>query len=117
MKKDEIRPIVLTDNESGDKYTLEFTRETVKFAQFKGFDIDDIEKKPMIAVPDLFYYAFRANHKNISREKTDKILFEDLGGMPSGMLERLMQLYYLPYETLLSQDEKETKNAKMTVEM
>ncbi len=112
----EIRPITLTDNESGTKYTLEFTRETVGFAQFKGFNIEDIDAKAMIAVPDLFYYSFRANHKSISREKTDKILFEDLKGLPSGMLERLVQLYYLPYETLLNSDEEETKNAKMTVE-
>lgn len=116
MKKTEIKPIVLTDNETGIKYTLEFTRDSVKFAQFKGFNIDDIDTKPMLAIPDLFYYSFRANHKNVSREKIDK-LFEELGGMPSGMLERLIQLYYLPYNTLIAdEDEGEPKNAKLTVE-
>lgn len=115
MKKT-VNPIILTDTETNDKFTLEFTRDSVKFAQFKGFNVDDIETKPMIAIPDLFYYAFRANHKNISREKVDK-LFEGLGGMPSGMLERLMELYYLPYNTLISgDDEEERKNAKVTVE-
>ena len=55
------------------------------------------------------------HHKNLSREKTDRILFEDLGGMPDGMLERLGQLYALPFDAL-TQTENKPKNAKVTVE-
>lgn len=112
-----VKPIVLTDTETNEVYTLEFTRETVKFAQRNGFNIDDIDTKPFLAVPDLFYYAFRANHKFMTHEKTDKILYDDLGGLPDGALERLAKLYYKPYESLLNSSEnKERKNAKMTVE-
>lgn len=111
----EITPIILTDTESGDKYTLEFTAESVKYAQFKGFNIDDIEKTPMITIPLLFEYSFRANHKNVSKTKIDK-LWDELHGMPNGMLERLTELYYKPYDCLVNNDEDARKNAKVTVE-
>lgn len=110
---EEIRPIVLKDNDTGMEYTLEFNRDSVKFAEARGFSIDKVSDQPMTFIPDLFYYAFRMHHKNISREKTDRILFEDLGGVPDGMLERLGQLWAIPYEAL-TQDENR-KNAKMTV--
>lgn len=114
-KENELKPIVLTDTETGDVYTLEFTRETVKFAELKGFNIDNIDKFPMTTIPDLFYYAFRAHHKNVARNRTDEILTEDLGGLPDGMLARLVELYYKPFDCLLNKEET-VKNAKMTVE-
>ena len=40
-----VKPIVITNTETKDVYTLEFTRDSVKFAQFKGFNVDDIETK------------------------------------------------------------------------
>lgn len=120
MKKNEIKPIIVTDNESGVKYTLEFTKATVKFAQLRGFNIDDVETKQFVALPDLFYYAFRAHHQNIPREKTDKILFEKLHGLKPEVIERLVSLYYLPFEELINVsdgEEEETKNAAATVEL
>lgn len=110
-----VKPIVLTNTETNEVFTLEFSRESVYFAEGRGFDIDDLSKFPMTKIPELFYYSFRKNHRNISREKTDRILFEDLGGMKEGMLSRLVELYSVPFETLTNKDE-ETKNAKMTVE-
>lgn len=112
----EVRPIILTDTESGEKYTLEFTKESVYYAQkFKDFNIDDIGTKPMVAIPALFEYAFRAHHPNVSKAKIDS-LFAGMNGMPNGMLERLMELYYAPYSYLAKTDEEESKNAKVTVE-
>lgn len=114
---DNVKPIILTDTENGDKYTLEFTKESVYYAQkFKDFNIDDVATKPMVAIPALFEYAFRAHHPNVSKQKIDK-LFEGMGGMPSGMLERLMELYYAPYTYLTKTDEDDSKNARVTVEL
>ena len=40
MAKDEnVKPIRLTDTETGEKYTLEFSRESVKFAEQRGFKL------------------------------------------------------------------------------
>ena len=112
----DLKPIVLTDTNTGEKYTLEFTKESVYYAQkFKDFNIDDIAIKPMVAIPALFEYAFRAHHPNLPKQKIDS-LFEQMHGMPSGMLERLMTLYYATYSYLTKTDEDDEKNAKVTVE-
>lgn len=108
-----IKPITLKDNETGTTYTLEFNRESIRFAEARGFDVNDVAKYPMTKLPELFFYAFRMHHKNVSREKTDRILFDDLGGMPDGMAERLGALYGVPFEAL---NGEAGKNGKMTVE-
>ena len=111
-----MKPIIIT-LEDGTKYTLEFNRESVKFAEMRGFKIEEVSDFPMTKIPEFFYYAFRMHHKNVAREKTDKILFEELGGIPEGMIERLVELYQAPFEALgvLSEGE-ERKNPKVKVE-
>jgi len=114
-----VKPIVLTDNDTGEKYTLEFSRQTVAFAEGKGFVMDDIAKYPLTKIPELFYYAFRMHHRNVPRDKTDKIIFEDWGGIaniPDGVLERLGELYAATYGALVD-DEGERKNLRVTVEL
>ena len=113
---EKINPIILHDTEEQVDYTLEFDRESVKYAENRGFDISDVGKFPMLKLPELFYYAFRMHHKSISREKTDKILFDYLGGMPDGMAERLGALYSIPFEALTAKEGK-VKNARITVEL
>ena len=112
-----VKPIKLTDTETGDEYILEFDRESIRFAEARGFDIDDVGKYPMTKIPELFFYAFRMHHKNVSREKTDRILFEDLGGLPKGVAERLGALYAAPFEALSQNEDKTVKNPKVTVEL
>lgn len=111
---EKVNPIILRDNENGNVYTLEFNRDSVRFAENRGFDINDVARFPMTKLPELFFYAFRMHHKNVSREKTDRILFDDLGGMPEGMAERLGVLYSAPFEALAGKENE--KNGKMTVE-
>jgi hypothetical protein len=96
---------------------LEFSRESGRFAEQSGFDVSDVIKFPMTKIPEFFFYAFRMHHKNIARNKTDQILTEALGGLPDGMLERLITLYSVPYDVLINKSEDgEEKNARMTVE-
>ena len=113
---EQVKPIIIHDEENAIDYTLEFNRESVRFAEARGFDIEDVGKYPMTKIPELFFYSFRMHHKNVSREKTDRILFDELGGMPEGMAERLGALYAAPFEAL-SSGTGEGKNRKMTVEM
>ena len=113
---EQVKPIIIHDGENGIDYTLEFNRESIRFAEARGFDIDDVGKYPMSKLPELFFYSFRMHHKNVSKEKTDRILFDDLGGMPSGMAERLGALYAAPFEALTNGNEGKAKNSKMTVE-
>ena len=116
---EQIKPIIIHDTENGIDYTLEFNRETVKFAEARGFDIDDVSKYPMTKIPELFYYAFRMHHRNVPRERTNRFLWEDLGGLgnlPDGFIERLGQLYNDPVMAVRAAD-NEGKNPRLTVEL
>lgn len=115
---EQVKPIVIHDPDNNMDYTLEFNRDSIRFAEARRFDIDDVGRFPMTKVPELFYYAFRMHHMNISREKTDKIFFEGLGGfenLPAGFAERLGALYNVPFTSLEEGGKK--GNPKMTVEL
>lgn len=108
-----VKPIIVTDNETGMEYTLEFTRDSIVFAERKGFEISDVSRFPMTKVPELWYYAFRAHHKGMPREKTDKLL-ERAGGFNEDLMVRLGELYALPFESLADADEE---NPTVTVKL
>lgn len=110
-----MKPIILKNKDT--EYTLEFNRESVKFAEMRGFKFEDVANFPMSKIPELFFYSFRMHHKNVAREKTDKIL-EELGGLPEGFIERLVELYTAPFDFLTVVEEgEERKNSKWAVEM
>lgn len=111
-----VNPIIITNNETNDEYTLEFSRESVTFAENHGFTMDDFDEKLMTRVPQLFYYAFRMHHPRMTQAMTDKILFEDLGGISKEVSGRLVELYSAPYETLIN-TEGTPKNSKVTVRL
>lgn len=111
-----IKPIIIRDNEREAEYTLEFNRESVKFAESRGFVFEDVIKYPMTKIPELFYYAFRMHHKNIAKNQTDKIL-DDMNGIPNGLIERLGELYAEPFNTLNILDEgEERKNSNIAID-
>lgn len=114
---EQVKPIIIHDAENDMDYTLEFDRDSIRFAEARGFDIDDVGKYPMTKIPELFFYAFRMHHKNVSREKTDRILFDELGGLPEGAAERLGALYSAPFEALSNKNGNKPKNQKVTVEL
>ena len=119
----EIKPIVLTFTDTNQVYTLEFNRNTVAWAEKSGFPLNPMNgqeilmEKPMSVIEDLFYYAFQMHHRGISKSVTDKILYEDLGGITSAMLERLVALHMKAYGTLITNDEAKPKNPTLAVEM
>lgn len=111
-----VKPIILKDDSNGDIFVLEFNRDTVKYAEARGFKIGAFDEGQVITTTEeLFFYAFRMHHPNKSKADTDKILYEKLHGLPTGMLDRLIDLYVLPV-TELRQNEEESKNSTMTAE-
>ena len=109
-----VKPIVVTDDETGMEYTLEFNRDSVRFAEARGFKINDVAEYPMTKIPELWYYAFRMHHKSVARAKTDALL-DGLGGIPDGLLERLGELYAAPFTALT--DGQQDENPRVTVKM
>lgn len=115
-EKKNVNPILLTDPDSGDTYTLEFSRDSVRFAENRGFKIDELTVFPQTNIPALFFYAFRKNHKWVSREKTNALL-DELGGLTASEIGRLAELYNLPNESLIITEEGGRKNSRLTLEM
>ena len=111
-------PIILENTADGTKYTLEFTRNTVKMAEKAGFTLESITDGKIISgYSDLFYYAFMAHHRYMKQFDTDKILFEELGGMSEALSTRLVELFAEPYNSLVKQDKGDEKNAKWSVQL
>lgn len=107
-----VKPIVL-EYEDGKTYTLEFSRASVRFAERMGFSLASLGQAPMTATENLFWFAFRMHHPNLKKADTDKILYEDLGGLTEEALTRLADLYEAPFATLVDDEEDgEEKNAK-----
>lgn len=115
--EERIKPAFLTDNNTGVKYELDFCRESVMWAESKGFDLEKVAKFPVTGIEELFYYSFRKNHRNVPREKTNKLLHEG-GGLPEMALERLILLYQQAQTSNNIQTAEEAeKNGRQTWEM
>ncbi len=116
---EKVKPIKVTDPKTNEVYILEFSRESVKFAEDRKFDISELFKYPTTNIPALWFYAFRKNHRNVARNKTDELL-ADLGGLKTEEIERLVRLYNETIDSLIIDDadmEETRKNAKVTVEL
>lgn len=115
--EERVPPMTVSDNVKGVNYELDFSRESVRFAEARGFAVEDVTRFPVTKVPELFFYAFRKNHKNLAKSQTDALL-ERMKGLTGPALERLIQLYNQAALThLIATDEDDAKNAEVTVEL
>lgn len=115
MENSSVKPIIIRDNEHNKEYTLEFNRDTVKFAEQRGFVLADVDRFPMTKLPEFFWYAFRMHHPSFSLGQAEKLL-DRMGGMSDALGRRLGELWAVPYESLNSNDGDE-KNGAVTVEL
>ena len=107
MEERRIKPITLTDEESGEVYTLEFNRKTIVMAENAGFDVSRMSQKPMSSLMLLWYYSFIMHHPTMTKEKASK-LYDELGDVPDGLVERLIELYNAGATTLSAKNPKAT---------
>jgi len=112
-----IMPIRITDNDNGNVYELDFCRESVKFAEVRGFKTEDVSDFPVTKIPEFWFYAFRMHHKSLAKNQTDALL-EKMGGMTPNVAARLIELYNQAATSNNIQDDEDlAKNAKVTVEL
>lgn len=115
--EDRVNPIRITLQSSGETYELDFNRESVRFAEMHGFELDNVTRFPASKIPEFFYFALRKNHKKLSRTQADDI-FEEIGGVTGKVLSRLIALYNQAALThVIVSEEDYEKNARVTVEM
>lgn len=114
-----INPIKITDVETGKVYELDFNRESVRFVEQQGFKIDETFDYPNINIPKLFYFAFRAHHKNTVSLNQAQALLDKMGGITEKIAIRLVDLYrQATASNNIIQDEEDLgKNSRVTVEL
>lgn len=105
-KIEKVKPMVISDPDEGREYTLEFSRKTVAKTEQAGLDVNRLESASMTMIPLLFWGAFLMHHPHMTREQTDKILFEGLGGLNESEMAYLGKLYAAPFQTLISSEDK-----------
>lgn len=116
-ENERIHPMRWTDTDTDTVYTLDFNKESVRFAESKKFVLGDVGDFISSGAEDLFYYAMRMHHKNLSRTQTNA-LFKKLGGFTIAELERLGQLYQqAQYSNSILLDDEVEKNRVGTVEL
>ena len=118
MAEERINPIRITDNDTGKVYELDFNRESVDFVERQGYKIEETFDYPNINIPKLFYYSFRANHKNVSLQQS-RALLDKLGGITEDIALRLVDLYRQATlaNNVLQDKEELAKNSRVTVEL
>lgn len=117
MENMKVKPLIIRDTEKNTpKYTLEFNRDSVAWAERRGFKVHEVADYPVTGVADLFFYAFRMHHKGITHDMTDAILAEIGGWNAEGLLKRLMALYDAGMDSL-NEAGGEEKNAKYALEL
>lgn len=115
--EERVNPLRVNDNKNGISYELDFNRESIRFAENRGFELSDVTKFPVTKIPEFFYYAFRKNHKNVARKQTDELL-DEMGGLTPPVVERLIQLYnQAGLAHVLITEEDAAKNSNVTVEL
>ena len=114
-KGERVKPMVITDPEEGREYTLEYSRKTVVKAEQAGLDVNRLESASMTMIPLLFWGAFLMHHPHMTRDQTDKILFEGLGGLNDEEMTYLGKLYAVPFQTLVATEGQAENPRKMVV--
>ena len=114
---DRVPSIKLTDKETNTVYDLDFCRDSIRFAEQRGFDVEDVVKYPVTKFPELFYYSFRMHHRSLARSQTDA-LYERLGGYSPAFLERMILLYNqaMTANNVVENTEDMGKNGNLAVE-
>lgn len=112
-----VNPLVLTDKETGKEYVLDYSVDSVRFAEQRGFDVDDLGKYPATKIPEFWFYAFRKNHRNMAKNQTDALL-EKMGGVSARILNRLQALWMqaLDAANIITSDKEIEKNANVMLD-
>lgn len=117
MEMTTVKPLVIRDTQTNTpKYTLEFNRESIVWAERRGFKLNEVADFPVTGVSDLFFYAFRMHHKGMTHDMTDSILADIGGWNTEGLVKRLMALYDAGMDSLNTAGGEE-KNAKYALEL
>ncbi len=92
----------------GKDYTLEYTKNTVRQMERRGFVIEELATKPLTNFLDLFAGAFLSKHPQVKRDKIEEI-YESLKGRKK-LISALTEMYTETIEYLIDDAESGEEN-------
>ena len=96
----------------GKDYELEYSRQSVKTMESRGFILDEMTSKPMTMIPMLYEGAFIKNCRGIKRQTMDDI-YDGIGDK-TGFIQALAELYAETLSTLTEDSEQGNVTWAMT---
>lgn len=91
----------------GNRYTLEFNRDTVQSMESRGFNLNKIAESPATYIPVLFAGALRMHHRKLKPAMVDK-MYENFGDKEK-LVPLLIEMYSETLDTLMDDPEDEAK--------
>jgi hypothetical protein len=113
--KERPQPVVIYDEKGQPEYELDFNRESIDYAEKRGFDINEVLKYPATGLKTLFWLAFRMKQRGINKVTTDAI-YDELAADKTALIGRLHDLYGAALESLMD-DTTNDPNAKRKVKL
>lgn len=95
-------------NYEGKEYTLEFTKNSVRQMERRGFDLNELASKPMTNFLELFAGAFLSKHPQTKREKIEE-MYESLHGRKK-LISALGEMYTETIEYLIDECDEGNEN-------
>lgn len=96
---------VTVSDEYGNKYNLEYSKNTILAMEKAGFSIDKFEEQPVLMTTLLVQGAFAKNHARTKNETIEKI-YNSLKNK-EGFLKKLVEMYVEQTDTLADEGEAE----------
>ena len=102
-----MRKLKLKINEKD--YTLEMNRDSIKWLEAMGFDIDEFDKKPVTYYDLIWTSLFLANHKDVNPNLALKLMetYEKSGKKPTKVIKFGIEEYQAFMNALSDIDSKE----------
>lgn len=92
----------------GKEYTLEYTKNSVRQMERRGFVLEELTSKPINNFLDLFAGAFLSKHPQVKREKIEEI-YESLHGRQK-LINALVDMYTETIEYLIDECDEGNEN-------
>lgn len=96
---------ITVSDEYGNKYTLEYSKNTILAMEKAGFNLDKFEEQPVLMTTLLVQGAFAKNHARTKNETVEKI-FNSLKNKEA-FLEKLIEMYVEQTDTLVDEGNAE----------
>jgi hypothetical protein len=90
-------------------YILEFSRNTARSIEERGFNLESVATQPNKMIPLLIQGAFMKNHPTVKAVKVEEIFLAQKGR--AGLVNALAEMYAETVSSLIGEEEDDEKNA------